>query len=89
MGTPTKEQLQMALDEASKMREHDNDPTFLAKSLLNLHFRFKHLEQVLHCAELYLHAGQSATEHTNLVRAIAKYHSLEHRSSGEDEPSLL
>lgn len=89
MGTPTNDELQMALDEAARMREHDEDPHFLAKSLLNIQYRFKHLEQVLHSVELYLHSGQSATEHSHLVRAIAKYHSLEHRSSGEDESSVL
>ncbi|MDH5326367.1 MAG: hypothetical protein OEZ68_11500 [Gammaproteobacteria bacterium] len=89
MGTPTKKELETALTQAAKMREHGEDPHFMAKSLLNLNYRLKHLEQVLHNAELYLHSGQSATEHTHLVRSIAKYHSLEHRSSGEDEDSIL
>ena len=89
MGTPTKEELEIALTEAARMREHGEDPQFLAKTLLNLNYRFKCLEQVLRSVELYLHSGQSATEHTRLVRAIAKYHALDHRSSGEDEDAIL
>jgi hypothetical protein len=84
MGKPTKEELETALSEAARMREHGDDPCFLAKSLLNQHYLNKHLEKVLHAAELYLRSGQGATEHTRLLHAINEYRLAERRSSGED-----
>ena len=36
MGKPTTEELPQALEQAAQMREHDDDPHFIAKSLLNL-----------------------------------------------------
>ena len=84
MGKPTEEELKKALAEASRMREQGEDPHFVAKSLLNTHYRFKYLERVLHAAEHYLHSGQAVHEHTQLVKAINEYSAIEKRSSGED-----
>ncbi len=85
MGKPTEEELKQALAEVSRMREQGDDPHFVAKSLLNLHYRFKLLEKVLQATERYLHSGQAVHEHTVLVKAINDYHSKEKRSAGEDE----
>ena len=74
----------MALKEAAKMREHGEDPHHIAKALLNCNYRLKNLEKVLRAAELYLHSGQSSTEHRNLVSAINTYHALDNKTSGED-----
>lgn len=87
MGKPTEEELHIALNAAARMREHNEDPEFLAKSLLNLNYRCKHLETVLKAAELYLHSGMSTTEHQKLVRAIKTYHEQDDRSAGHDSAS--
>lgn len=70
MGKPTTTELRQALDRAIAMRESGNDPDFLAKSLLNLHYRTLKLERALEAAKRYLHSGQSATEHRLLLQAV-------------------
>lgn len=87
MGKPTEEELTTALAEAARMREQGDDPQFMAKTLLNVHYRFKHLEKVLSAIEHYLHSGQAASEHSKLIRAINEYHNIDLRSSGEDSNS--
>jgi hypothetical protein len=85
MGKPTEEQFEDALREAARMREHGEDPHFVAKSLLNLNYRFRHLERVLQAARQYLHSGQASHEHGQLVHAIDQALEAESRSAG-DEP---
>lgn len=89
MGKPTEEELKQALEEVSRMREQGDDPHFVAKSLLNIYYRFKLLEKVLQATERYLHSGQAVHEHTLLVRAINEYHAKEKRSAGEDDDSVI
>ena len=88
MGKPTKDELQQALDEAARMREHDEDPQFIAKSLLNLHYRMGFLEKVMHAAELYLR-GEGAREHTLLLRAIEKVKQEDAHCAGHDARQFL
>lgn len=70
MGVPTKEELDIALNEAARMREQGDDPYHLGKALLNHNYRIELLEKVLQAAELYLHSGQGSHEHSQLLRAI-------------------
>jgi hypothetical protein len=84
MGKPTDDELKQALEEVSRMREQDDDPHYVAKSLLNIYYRFKLLENVLQAVERYLHSGQAVHEHTILVKVIREYHAKEKRSAGED-----
>jgi DNA repair protein RadC len=70
MGVPTKEELDIALNEAARMREQGDDPCHLGKVLLNHNYRIELLEKVLQAAELYLHSGQGSHEHSQLLRAI-------------------
>jgi hypothetical protein len=90
MGKPTDEELKAALTEAARMREHGEDPHFMAKSLLNLHYRLGHLEHVLQAADRYLHSGLAEHNHAELVRAIEAYKRAESRGSPEEgtEPWL-
>jgi hypothetical protein len=37
MGKPTEEELNQALEEVSRMREHGDDPHFVAKYMLNIY----------------------------------------------------
>jgi len=70
MGIPTKEELEHALTMAGKMREMDIDPDFIAKCLLNTHYRMELLEKVFIQTKVYLNSGESTQEHAKLVKAI-------------------
>jgi len=70
MGVPTEQELEQALSEAARLREHGEDHHHLAKVLLNHNYRIKQLEKVLHAAEVYLHSGHGGHEHGLLLRAI-------------------
>jgi len=70
MGKPTTEELEKALNHAVQLREQGEDYYFMAKSLLNLNYRIKFLEEVMDKAKLYLHSGEAAVEHGLLVNAI-------------------
>lgn len=72
MGTPTPEELKIALTEATRLREQGKDHYFLGKALLNLNFRIGFLEDVLDKADLYLHSGEGAFEHSELVKSIER-----------------
>ncbi len=85
MGKPTNEELQEALREAARMREAHDDPHFIAKALLNLHYRHEKLERVLRAAEIYLKFGQEEREHRDLLRAIEAARRAEAGEGGEDE----
>jgi hypothetical protein len=87
MGTPTKEQLTEALQEAARMREAGEDPHFLAKSLLSLNYRFIELEHVYQAIEHFINSGQAAETHAALVKALEHYRDVELRAKGEEKPS--
>lgn len=72
MSRPTAEELAEALTEAGRMREHDEDPHFIAKALLNHNYRIQLLEAVHIAAKHYLHSGNGPHEHTILMKAIEK-----------------
>lgn len=72
MGKPTEEELEAALAAARYLRETGKDTRYLAKTLLNHHYRLELLEEVLRTARRYLYTGQSSREYRELVRAIEK-----------------
>jgi len=88
MGKPTSQELQQALAEAARMREQNQDPDFLAKSLLNLHYRIGFLEKVMRAAEIYLR-GESPQQHTVLQRAIDTAKKEDAHTTGRDSNSLF
>lgn len=77
MGKPTQEELNHALEKAADMREHGQDPDFIAKSLLNLNFRFGVWQKVVDATKRYLHSGQASTEHARLVSALREAERME------------
>lgn len=85
MGRPTKEELKTALKHAADLREQGEDTFFLAKSLLNLNYRIKFLENVLAKANLYLHSGEGAHEHAELVKAIEEAEEASLAAGQDDE----
>ena len=80
MGKPTDEQLKQALAKAAEMREHGDDPDFLAKSLLNVNYRFSVWQKVIDATKRYLHAGNGSTEHARLVSAMREAEKIESES---------
>jgi hypothetical protein len=84
MGKPSEEELKTALTEAARMREQGDDPLFLAKSLLNLNYRLKHLEHLRKAAEGYLHSGLAEHNHALLIRAIDACRQAETRGGPEE-----
>jgi len=88
MGKPTTEELQQALEEAGRMRERDEDPHFIAKSLLNLHYRMGFLEKVMQAAELYLR-GEGGHEHAVLKRAIEAAKHEDAHTAGRDSKEFF
>ena len=88
MGKPTLQELQQALVEAARMRENNQDPNFLAKSLLNLHYRIGFLEKVMRAADIYLR-GESPQQHTVLQRAIDIAKKEDAHTAGNDYNPLF
>jgi hypothetical protein len=72
MGKPNKEEYETALTHAAQLHDQGEDVYFMAKSLLNLDYRMKYMEDVLAKADLYLHSGEGAQEHADLVKAIER-----------------
>lgn len=72
MSRPSEAELSEALKTAQEMRESGEDQHFLAKSLLNLDYRIKALEEVLEKSKRYLHSGHGSHEHTALLKSIEK-----------------
>lgn len=85
MGVPTKDEVEMAMEEVARMRESGEDPNHVAKVLLNHHYMIEQLEKVMQAADLYLHSGHGSREHSVLVRAIAKAKDAARVSTDHDE----
>lgn len=85
MGKPSDEQLKHALEKAAEMREHGEDPDFIAKSLLNLNYRFGVWQKVIDATKRYLHSGQGSTEHARLVSAMREAERMEAESEHVQE----
>lgn len=81
MSKPTDEELKVALKTAMLMKESSKDPEFLAKTLLNHHYRLPYLLDVLFAADRYLNHGMADREHTQLLRLIEKAKEAEEHTS--------
>ncbi len=77
MGKPSDSEFKQALDKAAEMREHGTDPDFIAKSLLNLNYRFDVWQRVISATKLYLHSGLSTREHSLLIKALQEAERLD------------
>lgn len=72
MPKPSNDEVEVALAEAIRLREAGEDEFNLAKVVLNHHHRLRLLEEVYRASSGYLH-GQSAQQHTALVKAVEAY----------------
>jgi hypothetical protein len=88
MGKPTDQELEVALNEARRLRENGEDSHFLGKALLNFHYQNAFLLDVLHAAERYLHSGLAEQEHTRLQRAINKAREIDDYTAHRQHESL-
>ncbi len=88
MGMPTKEELEIALAEAGRMREHGEDPKFIAKALLNANYQVEQLSHVLAAVELYFNSGMAVTEHQRLRKAVEMAKLAIDRSGGIEHDSF-
>lgn len=85
---PSAEELETALTEAKRMREQGDDGLHLAKALLNLNYRQRYYDDLLHAVERYFHSGQSEREHTLLIKAIERVRQVDDRSAGLEHEDL-
>ncbi|MCP3671143.1 MAG: hypothetical protein GY814_12065 [Gammaproteobacteria bacterium] len=67
---PIKDEFRIALDEAERIRDADEDLNHIAKCLLYLHQRNGDLEQILAHLEKYLRFGLPVEEHSVLIRLV-------------------
>ncbi len=67
---PNEDELRIALDEAERIRDANEDSHFLGKCLLYLNQRNRELEQVFDHVEKYLKFGLPVEEHSALVRLV-------------------
>ena len=81
MSKPSDAELKTALRRAMIMKEKGQDDEFLAKSLLNHHYRLPFLLDVLFTADLYLNHGMADRDHTNLLRLIEKAKTAEEQTA--------
>lgn len=84
MSKPTNLELKTALVAAATMKEHDKDPFYIAKSLLNHNYRLKYYEELLVAADRYMNHGQAEHEHTKLLKCIEKAKEAESKTANED-----
>lgn len=85
---PTEEELHIAISEAQRMREQGEDSHYLAKAILNLHYRQQYYDALLQAAERYFRSGHAEREHTLLLKAIEKVHQVDERSAGDEHEDL-
>lgn len=84
MSKPTDNELKTALSKAIKMKETGQDEFYLAKALINHHYRIRYLEEVLRIADRYMNHGMSDHERRALLMAIEKAKAAEDRTSGNE-----
>ena len=82
------DELNTAIAAAELLREQDNDPKFIAKTILNLHELVKLLESVQKATERYFHTGKSEREQSILESAIKKYRSIDRNKADVGIASL-
>lgn len=76
--------LDHALAEAGSMREHDRDPHFIAKSLLNMNYCYHFMWRVWDAVEHYLRSGRDSLMQDKLKKAILEARQADNRTRGEE-----
>ncbi|MDH5471374.1 MAG: hypothetical protein OEY87_00535 [Gammaproteobacteria bacterium] len=84
MSKPSDSELKTALTKAINMKEQGEDEFFLAKTLINHHYRIRYLEDLLVIADRYMNHGMAEHERMGLLRAIEKAKQAEQRTAGNE-----
>ena len=81
MSTLSLEELKAVLNKAQQMRDTNQDPDLIASTLLSFERRYRAAEHVVEAAKVYLHSGESGTEHARLVKTIEAFEKSEKQES--------
>jgi len=84
MSKPDEIELKTALIAAATMKEHNKDPFFIAKTLLNQHYRLKCYEALHKAADRYMNHGQADRERMALLSNIEKVKTMERKLAHND-----
>jgi len=88
MSKPSELELKIALQAAVKMKEINEDDNYLAKSLLNHHYRIGYLAEVLKSADRFMNHGMSEQERMHLLHVIEKAKDSEYRIGNEEHENF-
>lgn len=81
---PTSDQMDIALAEAERLRDREEDTQHLALCLLFLQRRNEVLEDLLESVEHYLNSGHAPREHSQMIKAVdAARHQMWEESESE------
>lgn len=84
MSKPTDQELEIALQAAAEIKEHNADTHYLAKALLNHHYRLGYLEDVLKAADRFMNHGMAERDRMELMMTIEKAKNAEYRTAGQE-----
>jgi len=84
MSKPTDIELKTSLVAAATMKEHNKDPFFIAKTLLNHNYRLKYYEDLLKAADRYMNHGQAEQARMELLKCIDKVKTAENRIANDE-----
>ena len=85
---PDANQLAQALAQAERMREADDDPNYLSKSVIYLANRVEMLEKAVDLANQYMRFGQDEHLHAELLRALESAREQETTETRQDPESF-
>ena len=88
MSKPTEIELKTSLIAAATMKEHDKDPFFIAKTLLNHNYRLRYYEDLLKAADRYINHGQAEQARMELIKCIEKVRAAESHTANDREESF-
>jgi hypothetical protein len=88
MSKPSELELKIALQAAVQMKEQDDDSDFLAKTLLNHHYRIGYLVEVLKIADRFMNHGMAERERMELLHTIEKAKDLEYKLGSEEHENF-
>ena len=83
MTRPTDDEMEIALQEARRMRDEGYDGSFMARSLLYLSAKDALAEKVVKQVRMFLKFGMSTEDLSHLRKAVEAWESFEYRQGGE------
>jgi len=84
MPKPTDIELKTALIAAETMKEHDKDPFYMARVLLNHHYRLKFYEELFRATDRYMNHGQAEQARMALLKCIDTINQMERKLENDE-----